>query len=77
MFDWITVRALLIAPICEEIVFRKFVIDSLKADGYSYSMLVYFSPLLFGLSHLHHGVSEYLTNPRKNVSDIVIETRIP
>ena len=50
----IKLRNLLLAPVCEEFIFRACVISLLLAADLPYSALLLLSPLLFGLSHLHH-----------------------
>ena len=50
----IKVRNLVLAPVCEEFIFRGCVISLLLAANLPYSALLLLSPLLFGLSHLHH-----------------------
>jgi prenyl protein peptidase len=48
------VRNVLVAPLCEEMVFRACVCPILLAGGWSVSSTVFISPLLFGLAHMHH-----------------------
>ena len=50
----IKVRNLLLAPVCEEFIFRGCVISLLLAANLPYTALLLLSPLLFGLAHLHH-----------------------
>ena len=50
----IKLRNLVVAPVCEEFIFRGCVISLLLAANLPYSALLLLSPLLFGLSHLHH-----------------------
>lgn len=49
-----TLRNLVVAPICEEFVYRAVIITLLVGGGWSFSTVVFASPLLFGLAHLHH-----------------------
>lgn len=50
----IKLRNLVLAPVCEEFIFRGCVISLLVAANLPYSALLLLSPLLFGLAHLHH-----------------------
>ena len=50
----IKARNLVLAPVCEEFIFRGCVISLLLAASLPYSACLLLSPLLFGLSHLHH-----------------------
>ena len=49
-----TLRNLVFAPLCEEFIFRVCTCSLLAAAGYSTTSTLLLSPLLFGLSHLHH-----------------------
>lgn len=50
----ITVRNVLVGPLCEEWCFRSCMCPLLIAGGWSTSATVFGSPLLFGCAHLHH-----------------------
>jgi len=47
------------APITEEIVFRSCVIGVMRLANYSWSTMIFLSPLWFGAAHLHHGWDLY------------------
>jgi prenyl protein peptidase len=50
----ITMRNLLVAPLCEEFVFRICICTLLIAGNYSFNQTILISPILFGIAHLHH-----------------------
>jgi len=54
MHNLIIIRNFLVAPFCEELVFRTCVCTLLIAGGWGFSWTVLGSPLLFGIAHLHH-----------------------
>jgi len=47
-------RNVVVAPLCEELVFRACVCPILLAGGWSVSSTVLISPILFGGAHVHH-----------------------
>jgi len=47
-------RNVIVAPVCEELVFRACVCPILLAGGWSFSSTVFIAPLLFGGAHMHH-----------------------
>jgi len=51
---WESLRNLLVAPVCEEIMFRGVVLALLVSGGWGCRSCVLLSPLLFGLAHVHH-----------------------
>ncbi len=52
----VVLRALVFAPIFEEIVFRACMLPLLCRSGSTCTTVVLGSPLLFGIAHLHHAV---------------------
>ncbi|ORZ09144.1 hypothetical protein BCR42DRAFT_423824 [Absidia repens] len=52
-------RNYVFAPLTEEYVFRSCMIAILHQANYSYSYLIFVTPLYFGLAHLHHGWEVY------------------
>ncbi|KAI8611093.1 hypothetical protein BC830DRAFT_1142811 [Chytriomyces sp. MP71] len=48
------VRALIAAPISEEICFRSCMVPLFKAGGFTDTATIFTLPLVFGLAHLHH-----------------------
>lgn len=48
------IRNVIVAPLCEELVFRACVCPILLAGGWSISSTVIIAPLLFGGAHMHH-----------------------
>lgn len=52
--SWTGYRNLVVAPISEEIVFRSFVIALYLAASRPASEIIFCSPLVFGVAHLHH-----------------------
>eukprot|EP00835_Amoeboradix_gromovi_P004691 NODE_381_length_9671_cov_0.208838.p5 type:complete len:254 gc:universal NODE_381_length_9671_cov_0.208838:8113-7352(-) len=53
---WLSVRALFFAPIFEEYVFRSLVILLWKSSSISNFNIIFFTPLLFGIAHVHHAI---------------------
>jgi prenyl protein peptidase len=51
---WQSLRNLVAAPLCEEVVFRGAVLAILVSGGFGFRECVLLSPMLFGLAHLHH-----------------------
>lgn len=49
-----TLRALVMAPIFEEFIFRGCIISVLIDSGWSRDTAMYISPLFFGVAHIHH-----------------------
>jgi len=48
------IRNVIVAPLCEELVFRACVCPILLAGGWSFASTVFIAPLLFGGAHMHH-----------------------
>lgn len=64
----ITYRAIVFAPIFEEIVFRSYVCSILLNSGYTKQFVCYVSPLFFGIAHAHHAVELYYKEvPMQNI----------
>ncbi|GAM17074.1 hypothetical protein SAMD00019534_002490 [Acytostelium subglobosum LB1] len=53
-FDLRWLRNYVVGPTVEEVVYRSAIVPILYYGGYSTRSIIIFSPLLFGLSHLHH-----------------------
>jgi len=51
---WITLRTLVVGPFLEEVAYRGIIASLVSSGGWSYWMTSLISPLIFGLSHLHH-----------------------
>ncbi len=68
---WIVLRALVIAPIFEEYIFRSIVILLWNCIGLSHSKITFLSPLLFGIAHLHHAIFK-LSNGHSFISTILV-----
>lgn len=49
-----SIRNLIAAPICEEVVYRAVMCSLLIAGGWSFTFAMLCSPVVFGLAHLHH-----------------------
>lgn len=47
------------APITEEIIYRSIIVNLLSPFTNSYNLIVY-TPLLFGIAHIHHGYDLYV-----------------
>lgn len=50
----IALRNLIVAPLCEEFIFRSCIISLIVAGHYNFTVSLLVSPALFGLAHLHH-----------------------
>lgn len=50
--EWI--RDILVAPFTEEICFRSALMSFLWLGGMNISTIIWFSPMVFGVSHIHH-----------------------
>lgn len=59
--DWIGYRNLVVAPASEEIVFRSLSVPLFLLAKMDPTRIVFITPLIFGLAHLHHLV-EFLTS---------------
>ena len=55
LFDsWIGYRNIIVAPVSEELVFRSLVISLYLLAKVSPTRIVFITPLVFGMAHLHH-----------------------
>ena len=55
LFDsWIGYRNIIVAPLSEELVFRSLVISLYLLAKVSPTRIVFITPLVFGMAHLHH-----------------------
>ncbi|KEY67290.1 hypothetical protein S7711_04543 [Stachybotrys chartarum IBT 7711] len=61
--DWPTWRNLVAGPVTEECLFRSAAVPLLLLAGSSHTRVIFLSPLVFGLAHLHHFYEFRLTNP--------------
>lgn len=52
--SWIGYRNIIVAPLSEELVFRSLVISLYLLAKVSPSRIVFTTPLIFGMAHLHH-----------------------
>lgn len=62
-WDIYTARALLAGPITEELLFRSASIPLLLVSRTPIAQIIYLSPLVFGLAHVHHFYEFRLSNP--------------
>ena len=53
---FVPARNLIVAPLFEELVFRSCMCAILYAGGVSLSRIIFLSPLVFGLAHVHHAL---------------------
>ncbi|TFK68450.1 Abi-domain-containing protein [Pluteus cervinus] len=56
---WQGFRNYIVGPITEELVFRACVLAAYGLAGASRSMMIFCSPLVFGLAHIHHAWETY------------------
>lgn len=61
--EWPTWRNLVAGPITEECLFRSAAIPLLVAAGTSLRSIIFLSPLVFGLAHVHHFYEFRVTHP--------------
>ncbi|KAM7204023.1 hypothetical protein V8F20_003721 [Naviculisporaceae sp. PSN 640] len=62
--DWTVWRNLVAGPITEEILFRSASIPLMLASGTSLNKTIFLTPVIFGLSHVHHFYEFRLSNPQ-------------
>ncbi|KAJ1822688.1 CAAX prenyl protease [Coemansia sp. RSA 2599] len=55
----LAMRNFVVGPVTEELVFRSSVVSLWAAAGMSANRSIFLSPLIFGLAHIHHAVSQY------------------
>ncbi|KAJ2859641.1 CAAX prenyl protease, partial [Coemansia asiatica] len=55
----LAMRNFVVGPVTEELVFRSSVVALWTASGISTNRTIFLSPLIFGLAHIHHAVSQY------------------
>jgi prenyl protein peptidase len=57
--SWLGARNLIVAPFTEELTFRSCVIAVYHLSGTSRLKLIFLTPLMFGLAHIHHAWEVY------------------
>ncbi|CAG8434945.1 15396_t:CDS:2 [Funneliformis mosseae] len=57
-------RNLIFAPMTEEFVFRCCMVPLLALADFSRIQIIFLSPLVFGIAHIHHAWEVYVTNGR-------------
>lgn len=62
--EWTTYRTIIVGPLTEELLFRSCSIPLLLASSTSFSQMIFLSPLIFGLAHVHHFYEFRLTHPQ-------------
>ncbi|KAM7182750.1 hypothetical protein V8F33_014054 [Rhypophila sp. PSN 637] len=62
--DWTAWRNLVAGPITEEILFRSASIPLMLASQTSINKTIFLTPIIFGISHVHHFYEFRLTNPQ-------------
>ncbi|KAL7806456.1 CaaX-protease [Trichoderma gracile] len=62
--EWPAWRNLVAGPITEECLFRSAAIPLLLVAGSSLSRIIFLSPVVFGLAHLHHFYEFRVTHPQ-------------
>ncbi|KAM6484259.1 CaaX prenyl protease [Trichoderma sp. SZMC 28011] len=62
--EWPTWRNLVAGPITEECLFRSAAIPLLLVAGSSISRIIFLSPVVFGLAHVHHFYEFRITHPQ-------------
>jgi prenyl protein peptidase len=53
---WGRLRALVVAPLAEELVFRKCMLQALSSTGMGLGKVIFVAPLFFGIAHAHHAL---------------------
>ncbi|KAG5916659.1 hypothetical protein E4U42_007561 [Claviceps africana] len=62
--DWAVWRNMVAGPVTEECLFRSSAVPLLLMAGCSARTIILFSPLVFGLAHLHHFYEFRVTHPQ-------------
>ncbi|TGZ83364.1 Abi-domain-containing protein [Ascodesmis nigricans] len=73
--SWVGWRNYVVAPITEEIVFRACIVPLQILAGRSSKVVIFVSPLYFGIGHIHHAYEFYLNNPHM-IQAMVLRTLI-
>ncbi|KAG9291485.1 hypothetical protein G9A89_021904 [Geosiphon pyriformis] len=61
-------RTYIFAPLAEEFVFRCCMVPILVYSGYHPSHIIFYSPLFFGIAHLHHAWEYFVNNGRDAIA---------
>ena len=70
--DMVAIRAYIVAPIFEEWVFRACMVVVLRENGMSIGNITLYSPLYFGIAHLHHAYNMVYNEKRPWKSSLLI-----
>ncbi|KAI5801455.1 hypothetical protein DFH27DRAFT_652855 [Peziza echinospora] len=68
---WMGWRNLIVGPLTEEIVFRACMVPLHIAAGTSPMVIVFTTPLYFGIAHIHHLYEFHLRNPGRLLTGIL------
>lgn len=63
-------RVYVLGPVTEELVFRSCMVPMLVHAGISYPVIIFVSPLIFGLAHVHHAL-EFIRQGRSIASALL------
>lgn len=72
--DPTTFRTIIVGPITEELLFRGCAIPLLLVSSLSHIKIIFLSPLVFGLAHVHHLYEFRLTHPNVKLSVAMLRT---
>ncbi|GKZ01451.1 hypothetical protein MPSEU_001095800 [Mayamaea pseudoterrestris] len=69
---WMTLRWLVIAPMCEELVFRRCIVSALVAANLPAGKVIFASPLFFGTAHVHRATTK--VNQGEPINRVIMQT---
>ncbi|KAK4188683.1 putative CAAX prenyl protease 2 [Podospora australis] len=72
--EWITYRNILAGPITEEILFRSTSIPLMLLAQCPLPKIIFLSPIIFGLAHIHHFYEFRLTHPQVPASAALLRS---
>ncbi|SPN98308.1 related to CAAX prenyl protease 2 [Cephalotrichum gorgonifer] len=62
-YEWTSWRNFVVGPVTEELLFRSAAVPLLVGAGVSLGKIVFLTPIIFGLAHIHHFYEFRLTHP--------------
>ncbi|PHH84120.1 hypothetical protein CDD83_2443 [Cordyceps sp. RAO-2017] len=73
-YDHPTWRNIIVGPVTEECLFRSATVPLLLLAGSNLSSIVFRSPLVFGLAHLHHFYEFRITHPHSTLTAGIVRS---
>ncbi|PKS11867.1 hypothetical protein jhhlp_001161 [Lomentospora prolificans] len=62
-YEWTMWRNIVAGPVTEEVIFRSAAVPLLVMSGMSLGKIIFVTPIIFGLAHIHHFYEFRLTHP--------------